>query len=282
MIFEGTCTALVTPFTSDNKIDFEALAKLVNFQLASGVRTLLALGSTGEGSSLSPSEKEALVSKIRSLLPPTHKLIVGVGSNNACEVIEQIKAAKSWGADACLVQTPYFVKCTQEGIFLHYEKIAKESPLPIIIYNVPSRSGVNVEPETMLRLAKLKNIEGLKEANDNISHIQKMFKTLNDFPIYCGNDNLYHLFLCLGACGVISVASNIVPEKINAMFTRLSQSRKISFELHDLNSLLFSEPNPIPVKFALSQMKLIENNLRPPLTPLSSQNQEKLKRELEK
>ncbi len=271
-VFEGTCTALVTPFNSKGKIDWLATKRLVEMQLRNRVNAILVLGSTGEGMAISSEERKNFIRFVRSLLHEDCKLIVGAGSNNPEEAIRLIGEAKKYGANACLVQTPYFCKCTQNGIVKHFKTICERSALPIIVYNIPSRSGVNILPNTMLEMCKLPQIAGLKEANGDINHILSMTHTLDGkLPLYCGNDNLYQLFLSLGASGTISVTSNIFPAKIAKMWAKrgqMDECLKMHDKLFDINNLMFCEPNPIPVKYALSRLGVIENVVRPPLTPL--------------
>lgn len=272
-VFKGVCTALVTPFDADGRIDYVATKRLLDKQVEGGVSAILVLGSTGEGASLLPSEKCEFVAFVRHNLPPNIKLVVGCGSNKVEEVVASIAQAKVLGADCCLVQTPFFVRCTQQGILQFFNAVCAQAQLPILIYNVPSRSGVNVEPETMLKLCKQKNVCGIKEANGNINHILKMFNKLaGKMPIYCGNDNLTFLFFCLGATGTISVASNLFPRAMCAAFSG-QNSLKICNQFFKFFNLLFCQPNPIPIKFALNCAGLVGNNLRLPLTPLNSNAQ---------
>lgn len=283
MIFEGVCTALVTPFDRENQIDYKSTQRLLNLQIQAKVRAILILGSTGEGGSLSCAEREEFISFARENLPKSVKLIVGVGSNQIEEASHMIDEAQRLGADACLVQTPYFMKCTQEGIFQHFKKICERTSLPIIVYNIPSRSGVNLEPDTMKRLCDFSNICGLKEANGNIDHILAMFHAIAEkTAIYCGNDNLNLVFERLGANGTISVTSNAFPKQIVEMFENNSKTNVMQDKFFDVNNLMFCEPNPIPIKYVLHKMGLIENNLRLPLTQLSKKWQAEISRELDK
>lgn len=280
-IFEGTCTALVTPFTKTRNIDFEALQKLIERQVQNKVDAVLLFGSTGEGFALSEQERRECIKFVRNILPRQCKLIVGAGSNVCEQAIGLVDEAERLGADACLMQTPYFCRCSQKGIVEHFRKICKKINLPLIIYNIPSRSGVNIQPKTMLELAQLDKIVGLKEANGDIEHVLKMANTLQGtLPIYCGNDNLYQLFLALECSGTISVASNIFPAEIVSMWKDKAQSLEVHNRLFAFNNLLFCEPNPIPVKYALSKLCLTENVLRLPLTPLSKQFEKEIDKEL--
>ena len=280
-IFEGTCTALVTPFNTKNEIDYDAAKRIVEFQIENQVDAILILGSTGESFSLSTSERQKFISFVRSLVPKTVKLIVGAGSNICEEAIRLVSEAEALGADACLVQTPFFCKCTQNGIFQHFKKICKSVNLPIIVYNIPSRSGVNILPETMHRLCEIEKIAGLKEANGDIEHVLKMANTIGDeIAFYCGNDNLYPLFLALGCSGTISVTSNVFPAEIVKMWQDGKRALEIHNRLFKFNNLMFCEPNPIPVKYALSKLGKIENALRLPLTSLEESHEKEIDEQL--
>ncbi len=280
-IFEGTCTALVTPFDKNKDIDFNSTKKLLEFQIQNNVNAILILGSTGEGFSLTPVERKKYISYVRSILPKSCKLIVGAGSNQFQEAANLINEAEDLGADACLVQTPYFCKCTQSGIVQHFEKICEKTNLPIIVYNIPSRSGVNILPQTMLQLSNLDNILGLKEANGDVNHILSMANAINEkLAFYCGNDNLYQLFLNLNCSGTISVTSNVFPAEIGEMWQNKKDSLQIHNKLFKFNELMFCEPNPIPVKYALSKLNKIENILRLPLTSLEKNHEEAIEEQL--
>lgn len=280
-IFKGTCTALVTPFDKNGKIDYESTKKLINFQLKNKIDAILILGSTGESFSISQEEKQNFIIFVKKLIKNQAKLIVGSDFNTPKATIEYINKLKSFGADAVLVPTPFFNRCTQNGIFEYFKTIDKNIDMPMIIYNIPTRSGVNVEPKTMLNLCQLKNVVGLKEANGNIDHILKMFHEVGDkIPIYCGNDNLYQLFLSLKCSGIISVASNAFPNEICSMWNNKNNSLNIHNKFFNFNNLIFCEPNPIPIKYVLTKLNLIENVLRLPLTQLESKNQALLDEEL--
>ena len=280
-IFEGVCTALVTPFDENNNIDFCACEKLIEKQTKSGVDAILILGSTGESFALSTEERTKFTRFVTKILPKTCKLIVGAGGNIPSETIRLANEAKSLGADACLVTTPYFNRCTQNGLIQHFEKICQNVDLPMIVYNIPSRSGVNIQPDTMKTLATFDNIVGLKEANGEIGHILEMFHSVQrDLPIYCGNDNLNHIFAKLEASGTISVTSNVFPSEIKNQWK--DGNLKLHNKLFKFNNLMFCEPNPIPVKYALSKIGIIKNNLRLPLTPLETQHQTLIDTELKR
>ena len=278
MIFKGICTALVTPFTKNGEVDFVALKNILDFQINAKVSAILILGTTGESPTITEAEREKIIVFTKSLLPKSIKLIVGTGSNNFEKAKSQTLQAKYLGADGVLVVTPYYNKCTQNGLYLFYKKLASETKCPIIVYNVPSRTGLNIMPNTMAKLEKLKYICGLKEANGNIDHIQEMFHMLQNCPIYCGNDNLNYLFYELGAKGSISVASNAYPTLLARQYK--TKSLMLHKKLYNINKLLFIETNPIPIKYVLSQKGLIQNELRLPLTKLEEKNKILLDKEM--
>lgn len=280
MLFKGVCTALITPFDREGKVDFKSLKRLINFQIQNDIKNILILGSTGEGEALTQKERCEIVEFSKSIMPEKTKLIVGAGANTPEKSIQLIREAQKLGADGCLVQTPYFNRCTQGGIISHFEKICENVGMPIIVYNIPSRSGVNILPKTMARLSQIENIVGLKEANGNIDHVLEMFNEVKEkLPIYCGNDNLNYLFKCLGGAGTISVASNVFPKEIIELF---NGEKEVDDKLFTFNKLMFCEPNPIPVKYAVSKLGLAQNNLRLPLTRLSKNEQIKVRKEMKK
>lgn len=280
MIFKGVCTALVTPFDDNGEVDYVAYEKLIDYQVKSGVDAILILGTTGESATITQSEREKIILFAKSIISSKVKLIVGTGSNNYEIAKKQTLQAKQLGCDGALVVTPYYNKCTQNGLYVFYKKLAQETKFPIIVYNVPSRTGVNILPQTMQKLSKEKYICGLKEANGNIDHIQEMFYLVKGFPIYSGNDNLNNIFFHMGALGAISVVSNVFPRLVKNLYK--TKSNKLEQKLYLINKLMFVEVNPIPVKFALFKMGLIKNNLRLPLTKLEKKNESIIEQELKK
>lgn len=281
IIFKGVGTALVTP-TNKNGIDYDALGKLIDWQIEEGVNALIIAGSTGEGSTLSDKEHKELlefsVQKINKRVP----MVAGTGSNDTNYCIELSKFADKLGVDGLLIVTPYYNKSTQNGLFENYKAIATSVDSPIILYNVPSRTGVNIDPKTYLKLSEIDNIVAIKEANADLSKIMESFSLVGDkLNIYSGNDDETLTFLSLGGLGVISVISNIMPKKTVELCDKffegdLAEARKIQFELFPLIRALFSEVNPIPVKAALSKMGYCENYLRLPLVCMSEEKQQVL------
>ena len=282
-IFEGAATALITPFDKKNKINFDAFKKIVDHQIANKISALVFLGTTGEASTLSEKEKlevaEFAVSYVNHKVP----VILGAGGNNTFEVIKRSKKFAKLGVDALLQVTPYYNKATQEGLIQHFSMIANKSKVPQILYNVPSRTGVNLMPETVFQLAKNPNIVGLKEAGGNISQLNKlMSQKPKDFAVYSGDDENIFTTLALGGQGVISVVSNILPNETQSVCQlyfdgKIQEARNIQFELLPIIEMLFSEVNPIPVKSAMNLLGFDAGKPRLPLTELSKENLKKLK-----
>ncbi len=275
---EGVMTALVTPF-KNGSIDYGSYERLIEWQIASGVKGLLFLGTTGEAPSISIEEREEIirfaVEKVRKRVP----VVVGTGTNSTEKTIHMTKQAGELGADCALVVTPYYNKPVQEGLYQHYAAIAKSTSIPIIIYNVPSRTGVNILPETVVRLARdFKNIIGIKEASGNMAQIDMLILKLKDvredFHVWSGNDDQAFHVMCSGGSGVVSVLSNVAPRETQQMCEKiangdLSRARELHLKLFPLMKALFVETNPIPVKYAVSKLGYCENELRLPLVKAS-------------
>jgi len=284
-VFTGSCPALVTPFT-DAGIDFDSLSNLIEFQLNEGSDAVLICGTTGEPSTMSHKEKldviDFTVKKVTGRVP----VIAGTGGNNTNEVIEMSQEAKNLGADALLIVTPYYNKATQKGLILHYEKIALSVNLPIIIYNVPSRTGLNMTANTLNELSSISNIVGMKEASGNISQVVEMARLCNDkISIYSGNDDMIVPLMSVGGKGVISVVANIAPKDTHDMVMKfiegnIEESRNLQFKLNPLIEALFLEVNPIPIKTAMNMIGMNVGNLRLPLCEMSPSNATILKQRL--
>ena len=281
-IFRGVATALITPLT-ENGIDFEAFGRLIDWQIEQGINALVIVGTTGEGSTLSDEEhREAIrfaVQRAAGRVP----IIAGTGSNDTAYAVDMTKYACEVGADAMLVVTPYYNKATQKGLVAMYGAIADASTKPIIVYNVPSRTGVSIEPATYAELAKHPNIAAIKEANGDISKIVKTAALVgDDLTIYSGNDDQIVPIMAMGGMGVISVLSNVMPAKTvelcNRMFAGdVKGAAAMQCELLPLINALFSEVNPIPVKAAMAAMGYCENYVRLPLTPMEEDHWQKLR-----
>ncbi|MEA4964768.1 MAG: 4-hydroxy-tetrahydrodipicolinate synthase [Oscillospiraceae bacterium] len=284
-VFRGVATALITP-TEANRVDYAAFGRLIDWQIAEGVNALVIAGTTGEGSTLTDEEhREVLrfsVERAAGRVP----VIAGTGSNHTDYAIDLTRFACDVGCDAMLVVTPYYNKATQKGLVQMYSAIADASTKPLILYNVPSRTGINIEPSTYAALADLPNIAGIKEANGNISNIVEAFALVGDrLPIYSGNDDQIVPILSMGGSGVISVLSNVLPAKTVEICTRfwngdIAGSARLQCELLPLTHALFSEVNPIPVKAAMAAMGFCEDYLRLPLTPMEDVHKAVLLQEL--
>lgn len=276
IIFKGCATAIVTPFNEENKINFDEFKKLVNFQIDNGINAIVVCGTTGEGATLSKEEKQALIEYCVKTVNKKVPVIAGVGSNNTKTAIENIKVAEKVGADGLLVVTPYYNKTTQKGLIEHFNIIAQNTSLPIILYNVPSRTGMNIEPDTYLELSKIKNIVATKEASADISRVLKVRKLCEDnLNIYAGNDEQILPTLSLGGIGAISVLSNIMPKYTvnmikNYFNKQIEEASKMQIEVANQIELLFKEVNPIPIKEVLNIKGFEVGKPRMPLTECSN------------
>lgn len=280
-LFTGTATALVTPF-KNGEVDFEALGNLVEEQIAGGVSALVAAGTTGEPATMSWDEQAEVIRFVAEKAAHRVCVIAGTGSNCTREVIEAANMVAKFGVDAQLVVTPYYNKTTQDGLVAHYTAIAENTTLPIIVYNVPSRTNLNILPATLQKICKLPQVVAVKEANSDISQaMDKMRLVGDDAVFYSGNDDLVIPLMVMGAKGVISVLSNVMPAETSRMTALALQgdyaaAAKMQMDLMPLVRALFSEVSPIPAKAALNLMGKMENELRLPLVPMTAANQEKM------
>ena len=286
-IFKGCGTAIVTPFTEDG-VNFEEFGRLLEDQIKDGVDAIIVCGTTGESATMSEKEKKETIKFAIDKIAKRTKVVIGTGSNNTKSAIEMSKFAEEAGADALLIVTPYYNKTTQKGLIEHYKAIAKEVSLPIIMYSVASRTGVNIMTETCLELSKIDNIVAIKEASGNISQVAKIAALCKDnLDIYSGNDDQIIPVLSLGGKGVISVLSNVMPKYTHEMTYKyfngeVKEATKMQLEVIDLIDALFSEVNPIPVKYALNLMGYNFGIPRMPLIELSDSNKEKMKKVMKK
>lgn len=282
MQFKGAFTALVTPF-ANGRIDEDAYRNLIEWQVESGINGVVPCGTTGESATLSHEEhKQTIricVDQVKGRVP----VLAGAGSNNTAEAVELARFAKDAGADGVLLITPYYNKPTQEGLYQHFKHIAAEVPIPYILYNVPGRTGVNLLPATVARLYKdISDICGIKEATGDLNQASQILEYCGpDFQVLSGDDFTVLPLLSIGGCGVISVVSNILPKEMSDLCAAwsaadISRAQQIHFELAACSRMMFVETNPIPVKTALSMMKRLKLELRLPLTPLSTSNEEVL------
>lgn len=282
VIFKGCGTALITPFTEDGEIDFEELRKLIDFQILEGIDSLIICGTTGEASTMSMEEKKSVIKFAVQIARKRVPIIAGTGGNNTKASIELSKYAESVGADGLLLVTPYYNKTTQSGLITHFTSIAESTKLPIILYNVPSRTGINIEPKTCFELSKINNIVAIKEASGDISQVASIAALCKDnLTIYSGNDDQIVPILSLGGLGVISVLSNMYPKYVHDMVYDyfsgdIKKSAASQLNAIDLIHSLFCEVNPIPIKYAMNHIGFKCGKPRLPLVGLSDTGKERL------
>lgn len=287
ILFKGCGTAIATPF-DENGVNIGEFKKLVESQISNNVDAIIVCGTTGEASTMTKEEKTSVIKCAIETSNKRIPIIVGTGSNNTMQAIENSKLAESLGADGLLVVTPYYNKCTQNGLIAHFKAIAESVSIPIILYSVASRTGVNILPETCLELSKVPNIVAIKEASGNISQIAEIARLCGDnLNIYSGNDDQIVPVLSVGGIGVISVLSNVRPQLThdivqNFLDGNVEKARQLQLNSLPLIKLLFSEVNPIPVKAALNILGYNFGDPRLPLTPITDKNFELLKQELSK
>ncbi len=286
-MFQGAIVAIVTPF-SNGSVDEAGLRNLIEFQIQNGTQGIVPCGTTGESPTLSFHEHERVVEITVEQTNRRVPVIAGTGSNSTEEAILLTKHAKKAGADGALMISPYYNKPTQEGLFRHFEKVAKAVDIPIIMYNIPGRTASNIEPETIARLAKIDNIVGVKEASGSMKQITDIIALCGpDFTVVSGEDFLTYPLMCVGGKGVISVVSNVAPKDMAELCNltldgKFAEAQKLYYRLLPLCHCLFYESNPGPVKAALAMMGLIESEeLRLPLVPMSQANRQRLTKDLE-
>ncbi|MEL7649077.1 MAG: 4-hydroxy-tetrahydrodipicolinate synthase [Sedimentibacter sp.] len=283
-LVRGCGVALVTPF-SNGEIDYETLGKLVDMHVEKS-GSIIAAGTTSEASTMTDDEYHQVVEFIVKRVNGRIPVIAGAGSNCTSSAVKKAKFCEEAGADGLLVVTPYYNKTTQRGLVNHYRMIAESTKLPIIVYNVPGRTGMNIEPKTAVELSQIENIVGIKEASGNISQVAEMIRICpKDFFVYSGNDDMVVPLMALGGHGVISVVANILPAETKKMVDDfnagdIEAARDAQLSLNGLINALFIETNPIPVKEAMGVMNLCSPELRAPLYPMSDANKEKLMAEM--
>jgi 4-hydroxy-tetrahydrodipicolinate synthase len=282
-MFRGAIVAIVTPF-KNGKVDEAALRKLVEFQIKNGTDGIVPCGTTGESSTLSHEEHDRVIEVVIDAAKKRVPVIAGTGSNSTAEAIRLTRHAYKAGADGALMVCPYYNRPTQEGLYQHYKAIAEAVPIPIIVYNIPGRTGVNINPDTLARLAKIKNIVGVKEASGSIKQMSDVIHLCGPkFDVLSGDDLFTLPLMAMGGHGVISVISNVAPADMAAMVDAfaagdLKKARALHYKMTPLIDSLFVETNPTPVKAALAMMKKISYEVRLPLYKLSDANYEKLKK----
>lgn len=274
-MFQGSMVAMATPMNPDGTIDDDGLSRLVEFHVESGTDAIIAVGTTGESATLDHTEHSEVIARVVELTAGRIPVIGGTGANSTTEAISLTRAAKDAGVDACLLVTPYYNKPTQEGLYLHFKAIAEAVDVPQILYNVPGRTACDMLPDTVVRLAKIPNIIGIKEATGDLDRIKELVSRCGpDFEVLSGEDWLAMKAILAGGRGVISVTANVAPSQMHDMCMRALEgdadgARRIDDSLQPLHKALFLESNPIPVKWALSEMGLIGKGIRLPMTVLS-------------
>lgn len=283
-MFTGSMTALVTPF-KNGKVDEDRLKEIIDFQIENGTTALVPCGTTGESATLTYEEHNKVIDitikHTRGRIP----VIAGTGSNSTEETVMLTRHAKEAGADACLLIAPYYNRPTQSGLIAHFMKVADTVGIPLVIYNIPGRTGVNIEPETIAKLSEHKNIIAVKEASGNLDQISRII-SLCSIVILSGDDSLTLPIMSVGGKGVISVASNIVPKDVAEMVSSfekgdLQKARRLHYKLLPLFKVLFIETNPAPVKAAMAMMGMMDEEIRLPLVPIKEENRAKLRKVVE-
>lgn len=284
-MFKGSLVAIVTPFVN-GKLDEKRFNSLLEFQIKNGTSGIVPCGTTGESATLSLKEHERVVEITVQTVAGRVPVIAGAGSNNTAEAIRLTRYAKGAGADGVLLISPYYNKPTQKGIYLHFKAIAEEVDIPIVLYNIASRTGINIEPDTVAKLAQIKNIVAIKEASGNLSQMAQIVKVCGDnIALISGDDALTLPVLSIGGIGVISVVANIVPAQTAQLIKlfedgKIKEAREVYYQLLPLVKAMFIETNPGPVKQALGMMGLVKPELRLPLSPMLPDNEEKLRQVL--
>jgi 4-hydroxy-tetrahydrodipicolinate synthase len=284
-MFEGSMVALVTPFTDSGQIDKERIGRLIEFHVSKGTDVIVPCGCTGEAATLTHNEQKDIIRYVVETVAGRLKVIAGTGSNSTTEALGLTQCAKEVGADGALMITPYYNKPTPAGIYEHYRTIAEKVDIPIILYNVPSRTGISILPETVAGLSKIDNVVAIKEASGSMDQVSNILN-LCDITVLSGDDSMTLPILAVGGKGVISVVANVVPDLMADLvhsFLKgdVEKATQLHRRLFPLCKALFYETNPIPVKRALSFMGMIENRLRLPLVPMSEQNETRLKKALQ-
>ncbi len=277
-MFRGSMVALVTPMSNDGAIDEQALEALIEFHIENGTDAIVAVGTTGESATLDEEEHCFVIRRSVDIVKGRIPVIAGTGSNSTREAIDLTRCAKEAGADACLLVTPYYNKPTQEGLYLHHQAVAKAVAIPQILYNVPGRTAVDMQPATVARLSKIDHIIGIKEATGDLQRVKDILANCGaDFDVYSGDDETAMELILAGGHGVISVTANVAPRAMHEMCTAAlagdrNKAESINKQLMSLHKNLFLEANPIPVKWALKEMGLVGPGIRLPMTELSSQH----------
>ncbi len=281
-IFTGSGVAIITPFTKDGAIDFEELGRLLDFHLENETDAIIICGTTGESAAMPDKEHLSVIDYTVKRINGKIPVIAGTGSNDTAHGVNLCKAAESLGVDGLLTVTPYYNKTTQRGLVKHFTALANSVKIPIILYNVPSRTGLNIKPDTLFELSKVENIIGIKEASGNITQVAQMAAKCPDMVIYSGNDDQIVPIMSVGGLGVISVLANIAPKNVHDMCQKFLDkdtegAMKLQLDAMEIIDALFCEVNPIPVKKAMSLMGYNTDTLRLPLCEISPENEKYLR-----
>ena len=291
MKLEGTTVAMVTPFTPDDRVDEEGMRENMNYLIERGVNGLLAAGTTGESATITHQEQKKMMEILVDEAKGKVAAVAGAGSNSSKEALDLVKYAEDVGADFALVITPYYNKPQQHGLYEHYKMLNESTNIPIIVYNVPSRTGTDIDVETICKVAQLDNIVGIKEANPDLDKVSQTIKKIshlgleNDFQIISGNDNLTLPMMSMGCVGVISVVANVDPARMSQMVNKALEgdftgAKVLHYQLYDLMKVLFIESNPVPAKTAMNMMGRPAGHVRMPLAAMKEESQKKLKKVL--
>lgn len=284
-MFSGSMVALVTPF-KDGKVDWPSLEGLVEFHINNGTHGIVPCGTTGESATLDHKEHHEVIERVIQAVNKRVPVIAGTGSNSTAEAVELTRGAEKAGADGALMISPYYNRPTQEGIYQHYKKVASAVGIPIIVYNIPGRTGSKIEPETLARLSGIKNVAGVKEATGSVDQAIDVIRLCGDsLAVYSGEDSLTFSLMALGGRGVISTVANVAPKDMSQLTDAClkgnwEKGRQLQFKLMPLIRAVFLETNPIPTKTALSLMGKCTAELRLPLTPMAEGNFQKLKQSM--
>jgi 4-hydroxy-tetrahydrodipicolinate synthase len=292
MKLEGTIVAMVTPFDKEDRVDEEGIRRNINYLIERGVNGLLIAGTTGESATITHEEQRKMIEILVDEVNGRVTTIAGAGSNSSIEALGLVKHAENSGADAALVITPYYNKPQPHGLYQHYKMLSESTNIPIIIYNVPSRTGTDIDVETIGKVAEIENIIAIKEASPDIDKVSMIIKRIDEidrkeeFLVISGNDNLTLPMISLGAKGVISVVANVDPERMSYLVKKalegdFDKAAKTHYELYELMKVLFIETNPVPAKNALNMMGRPAGNVRMPLGPMKDENKAKLRQVLE-
>lgn len=286
MNFEGTTVAMVTPFTKDDGVDETGMRENINYLIENGVNGILAAGTTGESATITHDEQRKMIDILVDEVNGRARAIAGAGSNSSKEALSLVQHAEDSGADAALVITPYYNKPQQHGLYQHYKLLSESTNIPIIVYNVPSRTGTDIDVDTIGKVAQLDGILGIKEANPDMDKVSQTIKRLQDldctdFAVLSGNDNLTLPMIALGAKGVISVVANVDPARMSQMVDAglkgdFKTAFKLHYELYELMKVLFIESNPVPAKESMNMMGRPAGHVRMPLAPLKEESKAKL------